>query len=81
MVNRKAFSAYAVSVVNRRSGYQHIPDGDLHSGTDYDLCAKDFIHFYHASRVRKLDYDRDCRLYVAAIFDVQYLCEWMMKCD
>lgn len=80
MVNRKAFSAYAAGFVNRRSGYQYIPDGHIHPGADHDLCAKDFIHFYYASCVWKLDYDRDCRLYVAAFCDVQYLCEWMMKC-
>jgi hypothetical protein len=59
----KISAAIAFGIAGCRFDCQSVPDIDVYTGTDADLCAKADFHFYHDSADRIMDYQFDCGIH------------------
>ncbi len=78
--DNRMFGAAFNNIAGGRSGYKHIPDDNLHSGTDAYLCAKDRSRFFRNDDLRFMDTDQDDGLYDGALVELQYIHQVMPLC-
>lgn len=68
------------NIAGGRAGYKHIPDDNLHSGTDAYLCSQDSRRFFRNDDFRFMDTDQADRLHYGALVELQYIHQVMLLC-